>query len=380
MEDGVAAKRNQRKVAEELKQLIKAVKDTYTIDTDAELEQRINRTRQAEALEQMGNVFEEATEEFYRMHPDPFDERAPHSIFPGCKLGLLQKELSSDPDFLDKVVEDFILESPNTRVRAAACRLLLLTLPGFEVQPTFNSFGQRLVPKLEHWSKLELSEPLCALAVGLLGLAMECPDIAGEHKTINYNLVPKIIKQMQWLVRLILPECDPATNSEASSPPHKKSRLSIPAPLADDNADSRSSFTSEVDVRPNHRMHPMTDKRRLTLLLEYLIPMAEYFEHLPVFIETNVLANVLLLIKKGDSIIKLETLKLLSSLLCHSRVAVDFVESDGLDILIQVPKGSRAAAAVSVCLYYLAYNNDVMERLARSPPAKASRGVHPLIF
>merc|ERR1711892_729237 len=92
MEDGVAAKRNQRKVAEELKQLIKAVKDTYTQDTDAELEQRINRTRQAEALEQMGNVFEEAT-------------------------------------------EDFILESPNTRVRAAACRLLLLTLPGFEVQP-----------------------------------------------------------------------------------------------------------------------------------------------------------------------------------------------------------------------------------------------------
>ena len=110
----------------------------------------------------------------------------------------------------------------------------------------------------------------------------------------------------------------------------------------------------------------MTDKRRLTLLLEYLIPMAEYFEHLPVFIETNVLSNVLTLIRRGDSIIKLETLKLLSSLLCHSKVAVDFVQSDGLDVLIQVPKGSRAAAAVSVCLYYLAYNNDVMERLTRS--------------
>ena len=122
-------------------------------------------------------------------------------------------------------------------------------------------------------------------------------------------------------------------------------------------------------------MHPMTDKRRLTLLLEYLIPMAEYFEHLPKFIETNVLSNVLLLIKSGDSIIKLETLKLLSSLLCHSKVAVDFVESDGLDVLIQVPKGSRAAAAVSVCLYYLAYNNDVMERLARSPAEKLRRVV-----
>ena len=312
----------------------------------------------------MGDVFEDATENFYQQHPDPFDERAPHSIFPGCKLGILQKELSGDPDFLDKVVEDFILDSPNTRVRAAACRLLLLTLPGFEVQPTFSSFGNRLVPKLEHWAKTELSEPLCALSIGLLGLAMECPDIAGEHKTINYELVPKIIKHMQFLIKLILPETEPSREPTEGSPPTKRSRLSIPPPI-DENCDSRSSFTSEVEIRPSHKMHPMTDKRRLTLLLEYLIPMAEYFEHLPVFIETNVLSNVLTLIRRGDSIIKLETLKLLSSLLCHSKVAVDFVQSNGLDVLIQVPKGSRAAAAVSVCLYYLAYNNDVMERLTR---------------
>ena len=52
------------------------------------------KQKQAEALEKMSDVFEEATEDFFRTHPDPFDERAPHSISPGCKLGLLQKSLS----------------------------------------------------------------------------------------------------------------------------------------------------------------------------------------------------------------------------------------------------------------------------------------------
>ena len=64
----------------------------------------------------------------------------------------------------------------------------------------------------------------------------------------------------------------------------------------------------------------MTEKRRMVLLLQYLIPMAEYFEHLQAFIERNVLGTVLEIVDHGDSILKLETLKLLSSLLCHNKV------------------------------------------------------------
>ena len=51
-------------------------------------------------------------------------------------------------------------------INRAACRLLLLTLPGFEVQPTFTSFGSRLVPRLEQWSRRVTSEPLSCLAIG----------------------------------------------------------------------------------------------------------------------------------------------------------------------------------------------------------------------
>ena len=56
-------------------------------------------------------------------------------------------------------------------------------------------------------------------------------------------------------------------------------------------------------------------------------------------------------------------------------MAIDFIQSNGLDYIIQVPKGSRAAAAVSVCLYYLAFNNDAMERLNQYPEYKLDRVV-----
>ena len=83
---------------------------------------------------------------------------------------------------------------------------MLLTLPGFEVQPTFNSFGSRLVPKLEQWARGRVTEPLTCLSIGLLGLAMESSDIAGEHKNVNYQLVPTIINKLQYLTLSIIPE------------------------------------------------------------------------------------------------------------------------------------------------------------------------------
>ena len=191
------------------------------------------------------------------------------------------------------------------------------------------------------------------------------------HKAIRVCI--KICFESSIQILILEPERD-----ETSSPPLKRTKLSSLPPPTEENegtSDSRTSFTSEKDIRPSHRSFPMQDKRRLTLILQYLTPMAEYFEHLPAFIENQVLKDVLYLIKKGDSIIKLDTLKLLSSLLCHNKVAIEFILSNGLDVLIQVPKGSRAAAAVSVCLYYLAYNNDVMERLSMYPSSKLSRVV-----
>ena len=59
------------------------------------------------------------------------------------------------------------------------------------------------MPKLEQWARGDVAEPLTCLSIGLLGLAMESSDIAGEHKNINYQLVPTIIKKLQYLTLLI---------------------------------------------------------------------------------------------------------------------------------------------------------------------------------
>ena len=48
------------------------------------------------------------------------------------------------PEFLDKIVEDFIIESTNMSVQRAACRLLLLTLPRGSNSKVFHFFVEIL--------------------------------------------------------------------------------------------------------------------------------------------------------------------------------------------------------------------------------------------
>lgn len=225
-------------------------------------------------------------------------------------------------------------------------------LPGFEAQATFSIFGERIIPKLNSWATLPLDNPLSGYAAGFLGHAMESSDLVSDYRQINQRLVPIIIKRLQEAVNLIRPQ--------PSSPPFKRARHS--AVEIYDDSDSRGSFTSEYDLRQEHKLLPLANPRKIILFLKYLTPMGEYFDQLPAFMEHDALGIVLELLEFGDNIMKLETLKLLSSMLCHNKVALDFVNRDGFERLTSVNKSSRAGAAVAVCLYYLAYNGDVMER------------------
>ena len=93
---------------------------------------------------------------------------------------------------------------------------------------------------------------------------MESSEIAGEHKNVNYQLVPKIIKKMQELASSskVVTNIKESSmthhdwNDPEHSPPAKRSKI-LPE---EHESDSRSSFTSEIDIRPNHRMNPMTGK------------------------------------------------------------------------------------------------------------------------
>lgn len=56
-------------------------------------------------------------------------------------------------------------------------------------------------------------------------------------------------------------------------------------------------------------------------------------------------------------------LQYLASLLLHKKFAAEFVAQGGVQKLLEIPRPSMAATGVSLCLYYLAYNQDAMERV-----------------
>jgi len=58
-------------------------------------------------------------------------------------------------------------------------------------------------------------------------------------------------------------------------------------------------------------------------------------------------------------------LQYLAALLCHKRFAVEFINIGGVQRLLEVYRPSVAATGVSMCLYYLAYFEDAMERVSR---------------
>lgn len=63
-----------------------------------------------------------------------------------------------------------------------------------------------------------MENPLCALSIGLLGLAMEASEIAGDHKDVNVQLVPRVIQKLQKLTTQFF--------TLESSPPSKRTRFS----------------------------------------------------------------------------------------------------------------------------------------------------------
>uniref|UniRef100_A0A8C3AK04 DDB1- and CUL4-associated factor 1 n=1 Tax=Cyclopterus lumpus TaxID=8103 RepID=A0A8C3AK04_CYCLU len=57
----------------------------------------------------------------------------------------------------------------------------------------------------------------------------------------------------------------------------------------------------------------------------------------------------------------------LASLLLHKKFAAEFITHGGVQKLLAIPRPSMAATGVSLCLYYLAYNQDALERVCTLP-------------
>lgn len=447
-----------------------------TVDSKAELTSLLEQWEkdQQNATQELVNILtkiselvEKETEEYHKADPDPFDDRHPGRADPECVLGHLLKILFKNDDFMNTLVNSYVMTSREFSLNTAACRLLQNIMPGLETAVVFQE-KEGIVEKLFKWAQ-EAEQPLRIYATGLLAGAMENQDIAANYREENSILVPLMLHRLRELQdktvetkrpspRKILSgsllpldeeavdgnfEAKPFTpgrngaekelrdldqdcektfsptehENELSfriSSPHRTSgrtssvvktmmkpmsapeshsqqsdgasylkrkaerdicrlskqklSFSLPDPERTFNELSNSSWSemSPWVIGNNYHLYPLTPEIEQRLILQYLTPLGEYQELLAVFMQMGareLLMHYMDLKQTNDVQLTFEALKYLASLLLHKKFAAEFVAHGGVQKLLEIPRPSMAATGVSLCLYYLAYNQDAMERV-----------------
>ncbi|KAJ6646016.1 Protein mahjong, partial [Pseudolycoriella hygida] len=368
-------------------------------------------------ITRLAEIFEEETEVYMRKDPDPFDERHPSRTDPDCELGRMLKLLFRKDHFMTRLVNDYLRDNFFTRqniqkssfdLNVAACRLILVIMPGLETSAVFQVEFDNLIHRLYSWAESS-EEPLRSYATGLLAAAMEVQDIAIGFREQNAHLVTTMLKRLHTLQGEVLEAKQ--MNGEAISTPIKsevkptgqepkpgetgtssrpfahlgggsvpsspeltsptlnglskfKNTIHLNTLIQNDNT-SQSQGESKY-VRNTIPIYPPTTETNQMLILRYLTSMGEYQEFLGQVFEHNAMQIIFRYIENVDNkgtCIAFEALKYLASLLCHKKFSLEFINHGGLERLIRVTRPSIAATGVSIALYYLAYCEDAMERI-----------------
>uniref|UniRef100_A0A665THH4 DDB1- and CUL4-associated factor 1 n=1 Tax=Echeneis naucrates TaxID=173247 RepID=A0A665THH4_ECHNA len=400
-------------------------------------------------LTKISELVEKETEEYHKADPDPFDDRHPGRADPECVLGHLLKILFKNDDFMNALVNSYVMTSREFSLNASACRLLQNIMPGLETAVVFQE-KEGIVERLFKWAQ-EAEQPLRIYATGLLAGAMENQDIAANYREENSVLVITIFHAFLRQVPLMLlrlrelQDKDAENKREIKRPsprktlsepllpldeetidggagpvgdgeipfstiesenevsfrlnsPHKTSiransavktmmnylkrkferesgrtskqklNFSLPEPERNFSELSNSSWSemSPWVIGNNYHLYPLTPEIEQRLILQYLTPLGEYQELLAVFMQMGareLLMHYMDLKQTNDVQLTFEALKYLASLLLHKKFAAEFVAHGGVQKLLEIPRPSMAATGVSLCLYYLAYNQDAMERV-----------------
>uniref|UniRef100_A0A8K9VBI6 DDB1- and CUL4-associated factor 1 n=1 Tax=Oncorhynchus mykiss TaxID=8022 RepID=A0A8K9VBI6_ONCMY len=142
-----------------------------------------------------------------------------------------------------------------------------------------------------------------------------------------------------------------------------------------DQSNSSWSEISSWVIGGNYRLYPLTPAIEQRLILQYLTPLGDYQELLAVFMQMDtreLLMRYIDLKHTNDVQLTFDSLLYLASLLLHKKFAADFIAHGGVQKLLEIPRPSMAATGVSLCLYYLAYNQDAMERVCMLPDSVLS--------
>uniref|UniRef100_A0A672HPT2 DDB1- and CUL4-associated factor 1 n=1 Tax=Salarias fasciatus TaxID=181472 RepID=A0A672HPT2_SALFA len=388
----------------------------------------------------ISELVEKETEEYHKADPDPFDDRHPGRADPECVLGHLLKILFKNDDFMNTLVNSYVMTSREFSLNAAACRLLQNIMPGLETAVVFQE-KEGIVERLFKWAQ-EAEQPLRIYATGLLAGAMENQDIAANYREENSVLVPLMLHRLRELqdkdaenkreikrpsprktlsepllpldeetegmgpeedgelpfssiepenelsfrlnsphktssransaVKTMMKPMSAPTDRDSGRTSKHKLNFSLPEPERTFSELSNSSWTemSPWVIGNNYHLYPLTPEIEQRLILQYLTPLGEYQELLAVFMQMGareLLMHYMDLKQTNDVQLTFEALKYLASLLLHKKFAAEFVAHGGVQKLLEIPRPSMAATGVSLCLYYLAYNQDAMERVCMLP-------------
>ncbi|XP_028303285.1 DDB1- and CUL4-associated factor 1-like isoform X2 [Gouania willdenowi] len=339
-----------------------------TIDVKAELTALLEEWEEAQhgttesqvsVLTRMSVLFEREKEVYHRGDPDPFDGRHQGYPDPDCAPEQLLKTIFKKADLTNTIIDSYILSSRDHALNTAACRLAHNIIPGLEISAVFQ---ESLIRKLYSWAG-GADPPLSVYATGLLGHAMRMSEVAGHHRKDNAQLVPVLIQHLFQLQNQQTPTEEPAPAERLEMEPGRG--LSEPSP----SSFSWSEVSSMV-IGSDYHLWPLSTAMEQRLLLQYLASLGEYQELLAVFMQVNarsLLMKYIDLRHTQDVQLILEALLFLSSLLVHKKFAADFISCGGVQALLRIPRPSMASTGVSLCLYYLAYNQDAMERVCALP-------------
>uniref|UniRef100_F6YIR9 Uncharacterized protein n=1 Tax=Ciona intestinalis TaxID=7719 RepID=F6YIR9_CIOIN len=358
-------------------------------------------------LTKLSERVEKETEDFHKQDPDPFDDRHPIYIIPNCSFGKFLKVLTKHhSQFLDKVINTYLHSTTNpddneTSLRSVSARFLLGVMPGLDMTKIFSSNTEAFT-LLERWIKTK-PEPLCTYATGIYSYLLEHHEICSQRHSESSALVPILLRRL-W--NLIEPgkypeneqsettKCDlqpkqPETTScnqtDTTSNPVKNSsvkkrKLSATEECSKAKKEKHETKTlhnkNQTENNSHHYHHqyslapPLSSSVCERYILNFLTPLGEYQDLLSIFLELKALDLVRHYLEKSitnDGLLTFSALRFFASLLCHNKIAAEFVENLGVQRLLSVIRPSMGATGVSICLYYLAYNRDAMDRICQLP-------------
>lgn len=318
--------------------------------------------------------------------PDPFDDRHPSRIDSNCPLGHILKCFFKKEPLVAEIFNNYLRDNYFTRLgqskssfdlNVATCRVVLGILPGLEIQVLSDTEG--LIKRLFDWAKKSV-EPLQSYATGLLGVCMEIQEITTdpEFRIQNDALIPVMIQRLKSFKAENLKSDHFKRPFSMLSNGHER-RFSSDFEAAETSRGSMPELSElsnsswaemESQLIGHFPIFPLTLSAQQVFILRYLQPLAEYQDFLQHINDENIpelLADLINLRDNRDARLSFESLRFLCALFCHKKICLDWVQNNGISMLIDVPRPSIAATAVSQCLYYLSCDDSTMEKVCQLP-------------